>query len=134
MPYFKKSPTFQKLEQLVEELPAPVKWIMPDPYDPSSYMMPIGGMTKMVKGGGRLFDVIFKRGSTGRVLPTVPFEIASSAHPEKLRSFLASVEKQYPNAIHNQRVQFPKHLVEKVEGLKSPEERLLDAIFKGWEK
>ena len=41
MPVVRKTPEFEKIEQMARELPAPLSWFMPDPYDPSSYLHPI---------------------------------------------------------------------------------------------
>jgi hypothetical protein len=34
------------MEQLAQKVPAPLSWIIPDPYDPSSYMMPMAVIGK----------------------------------------------------------------------------------------
>jgi len=47
MSYFKKTPEFEKMEDLSKKVPAPLSWIIPDPYSISSYIMPITGLTKM---------------------------------------------------------------------------------------
>jgi hypothetical protein len=133
MPYIKKGAQTEigrKIEMLAERLPYK-EWYLPDPYNPTSYIMPIG-LGKIGKAGGRLFEVVFKRSSTGRVLPTIPFEIASSAHPEKLKTFLNYVERQFPDAVPNQRVKFPIDSISRSVG--SAEKGMLNALFKGWDK
>jgi predicted nucleotidyltransferase len=47
MPYFKKTPAFEKMEELSKKVPAALSWLVPDPYDPTSYVMPVAGMTKV---------------------------------------------------------------------------------------
>lgn len=46
MAVVKKTPEFEKIEQLAKRIPAPISWLLPDPYDPGSYIMPVGGLTK----------------------------------------------------------------------------------------
>jgi hypothetical protein len=48
MPLFKPSETWQKLQELAEKTPAPISWLLPDPYSPTSYITPIGGVTAAV--------------------------------------------------------------------------------------
>lgn len=50
MSVVKKTPTFEKLEKLAERIPRPISWLIPDPYNPASYVMPITGLAKMIKG------------------------------------------------------------------------------------
>ncbi len=131
-PEAQKSDIARWIESMVKSIPG-AKYIIPDPYDPSSYLMPIGGLAKAgEKAGSRLFEVIFKRSSTGRILPTVPTEIAFSAQPEKLRTFLNYVERQFPDAVHNQRIKFPIDSISRSVG--SVEEGILNAVFKGLNK
>ena len=61
MPYVRKGPqteTGKKVEELAGRLPYK-EWYLPDPYDPTSYLMPIGGLTKQgvtKEIVGKLFD------------------------------------------------------------------------------
>ena len=45
MPYIKKSPIQEKLWELANEVPG-AKYVLPDPYEATSYLMPVGGLTK----------------------------------------------------------------------------------------
>lgn len=129
-PIPKENPISEKIRKLAEMIPG-ASWLLPDSYDPSSYLMPVGGLTKVGKSvGSRVFDLIFKQSPSGKVVPTSEF--FSSASPEKLKSFLTYIEKEYPNPTPGQQLQFPKHLIESVGDVRSSERRLLDAIFKDW--
>jgi len=46
MAVIKKTPMMEKMQDIAETAPFPVNWMLPDPYDPSSYIMPVGGFTK----------------------------------------------------------------------------------------
>lgn len=49
MPYYDIKPKTkigEQLQELAGKLPTPLNWLVPNPYDPSSYIVPIGGMTK----------------------------------------------------------------------------------------
>ena len=52
MSTFKPTDISQKLQALVDQIPAPLSWIVPDPYNPASYIMPVGGLVKGVGKGG----------------------------------------------------------------------------------
>jgi len=47
MPVVKKTSTFEKIEEIAKKTPAPLSWLIPDPYDPTSYVTPIAGLSKM---------------------------------------------------------------------------------------
>jgi hypothetical protein len=58
MPYAKKSLTQEKLWELAEKVPG-AKYVLPDPYSATSYLMPVGGLTKQVINKeiiGKLFN------------------------------------------------------------------------------
>jgi hypothetical protein len=49
MPYIKKGSQTEigkMVEELAGKVPAPLSWLMPDPYDPTSLIQPIGGIAK----------------------------------------------------------------------------------------
>ena len=53
MAYIKKGAQTEigkKVEKLAQEVPAPLSWFLPDPYDPSSMIHPVGGLARPVKG------------------------------------------------------------------------------------
>jgi len=65
VPLVKKTEAGQKLEALAQR--APLSWILPDPYNPASYLAPIGGSvikfpTKRI-GTRAVEDVINKTGT-----------------------------------------------------------------------
>ncbi|MEM2124984.1 MAG: hypothetical protein QXQ53_01140 [Candidatus Methanosuratincola sp.] len=45
MPIFERTEESKRLEQYAKKLPKPIQWLLPDPYDPSSYIHPIAGLT-----------------------------------------------------------------------------------------
>jgi hypothetical protein len=47
MPYVRKSPTFEKMEELAGKIPAPLSWFVPDPKDPTSYIHPAAPIATM---------------------------------------------------------------------------------------
>lgn len=47
MSVVKKTPEHEKIEELAKKVPAPLSWLIPDPYDPTSYIAPISGLSKM---------------------------------------------------------------------------------------
>ena len=47
MPYIKKTPEFEKMEEFSKKIPAPLSWLIPDPYNPTSYLIPVGGLAKL---------------------------------------------------------------------------------------
>jgi hypothetical protein len=58
MPYIKKSPIQEKLWELAEKVPG-AKYVLPDPYEATSYLMPVGGLTKQAVSKeivGKLFN------------------------------------------------------------------------------
>lgn len=64
MPYIEKraqTEVGRKIEELAERLPYK-EWYLPDPYSPTSYLMPIGGLTKTV--GKPLSKVITELSTT----------------------------------------------------------------------
>ena len=46
MPVYQLTERAQKMQELAKKVPAPLSWAMPDPYDPSSMITPVGGITK----------------------------------------------------------------------------------------
>ena len=46
MPVYQLTERAQKMQELAKKVPAPLSWVMPDPYDPTSMITPVGGITK----------------------------------------------------------------------------------------
>jgi len=40
--YYKPTEQAQKMAELAKKVPAPLSWLIPDPYNPASYMAPVG--------------------------------------------------------------------------------------------
>jgi hypothetical protein len=55
----------KKIEKLAEEVPAPLSWLVPDPYDPSNMVMPVGGITKTM--ASNYFKRLGEKVASGRI-------------------------------------------------------------------
>jgi len=75
MPYIKKSPIQEKLWELANEVPG-AKYVLPDPYEATSYLMPVGGLTKL-GASKEVIDKLFS-GASYKTVGSAPVPIASS--------------------------------------------------------
>jgi len=124
MPYIKKGSQTEigkKVEKLAEKVPAPLSWLIPDPYDPASFIQPIGGFTKQAavkEVVGKFFDPnistgskVFLRGALAdllRVIGKTPkkaiehikgfkldpgYVTSGTYHPRRLQVFPSELER-----------------------------------------
>ena len=92
MPRVRKTPGFEKIEELAKKVPAPLSWLIPNPYDVGSYIMPVAGLTRL--GGARkLVGPTLKQGlsSTERegLLTTLRAWLKT---PKKVQEFVKDIK------------------------------------------
>jgi len=55
----------RKIEELAGKIPAPISWLIPDPKDPTNFIQPVGGLTKMM--ANKYVEGLKKRIISGRI-------------------------------------------------------------------
>jgi len=90
----RKTPAFEKIEELAERVPAPLSWLIPDPYDVGSYLMPVG---------------ITKSAAEKAVLPFLKQQF-KGRESEEFSRIIRAIPKKLLAAIRDLRLEFSPQL------------------------